>query len=89
MPATTIDDLLAGFDLTKRERAVTLLVLHGCDTAEIAAELYISRWTVQDHLKSIFAKTGVRSRRHLVAELVRQTLPLPPIITLKRDIHAA
>jgi DNA-binding CsgD family transcriptional regulator len=41
----------------------------GADTAAIAEALYVSRHTVQDHLKSIFAKTGARTRRVLVGRV--------------------
>jgi hypothetical protein len=33
---------------------------------------YISEHTVQDHLKSIFAKTGARTRRVLIARILGQ-----------------
>jgi DNA-binding CsgD family transcriptional regulator len=42
--------------------------MRGDDTATIAAALYLSPWTVQDHLKAIFDKTGVRSRKAFVAQ---------------------
>jgi DNA-binding CsgD family transcriptional regulator len=60
---------LSAYGLSAREIEVCEQVLAGRSTAEIAAALFISANTVQDHLKSIFDKTGIRSRRALVAQL--------------------
>jgi hypothetical protein len=43
----------------------------GYSTAQIADRLWITHNTVQDHLKSIFDKTGVRSRREVTALILR------------------
>jgi DNA-binding CsgD family transcriptional regulator len=57
------------YELTDRQRAVTQLVAQGLTTDAIARRLHVSPWTVQDHLRSIFAKVGVSSRGELIARL--------------------
>ena len=64
--------ILSAHQLTAREGEITQLVLQGRSTAEISEKLCITLNTVQDYLKSIFDKVGVRSRRELVAELFNQ-----------------
>jgi DNA-binding CsgD family transcriptional regulator len=61
--------LLMAYGLTAREREICSEVIGGHSTADIAGRLFISSNTVQDHLKSVFGKVGVRSRGELVARL--------------------
>ena len=58
--------------LSLRESELIECLAHGADTRTIAQQLYLSEHTVQDHLKSIFAKTGARNRRTLLARLAGQ-----------------
>lgn len=68
-PARIAPLLMSVYALTEREQDVTRLVLQGNSTAEIAERLVVSAHTVQQHLKSVFDKTGVRSRRDLVGKV--------------------
>lgn len=65
-----VRELLAdAFRLTAREREVAVLAAGGMTNREIAAQLYLSAYTVADHLKAVFAKTGARSRAELATGL--------------------
>lgn len=68
-PARISALLMSAYGLTEREQDVTRLVLRGDSTAEIAETLVVSPHTVQQHLKRVFEKTGVRSRRDLVGKV--------------------
>jgi DNA-binding CsgD family transcriptional regulator len=71
-PAELAPVLMMAYGLTRQEQTVTRLVCRGLATREIADRLHITANTVQDHLKSIFDKTGVRSRRELVTTILQE-----------------
>ncbi|WP_203780943.1 ATP-binding protein [Paractinoplanes rishiriensis] len=60
--------------LTKAERRVAIEVGAGRTNSEVAEVLYISKHTVDAHLRNIFAKLGVRRRAEL-ARIVAQECP--------------
>jgi len=63
---------LEAYGLTAREREIATLVARGLTTQELADRLVLSPWTVQDHLKAIFDKTGTRSRGELRARIFHE-----------------
>ncbi len=52
------------------QERIAAMVLQGRDTRQIVAALHISQHTVQEHLKAVFDKFGLRSRRELVTSLL-------------------
>src|SRR5579875_2945794 len=61
--------LLKAYGLTPREQQIAQLLLRGATTIQAAQRLEISPHTVSDHIKSIFEKTGTRTRGELSATL--------------------
>lgn len=53
--------------LSARETQLLHHLVTGAATRDLARHLFVSENTIQDHLKSIFAKTATRSRRTLLA----------------------
>jgi DNA-binding CsgD family transcriptional regulator len=68
-PARISSLLMVAYGLSDREQDATRLVLQGNSTTRIADNLNVTPHTVQQRLKSIFVKTGVRSRRQLAGKV--------------------
>ncbi|MEO7147969.1 MAG: helix-turn-helix transcriptional regulator, partial [Terrimesophilobacter sp.] len=66
-PAERRDIFSRSHGLTKRESELLRRLAEGDDTHAVARSMSISELTVQDHLKSVFAKTSTSSRRELLA----------------------
>jgi DNA-binding CsgD family transcriptional regulator len=76
-PADRVEMFARSHGLSPREQQVVHVLTEGGDTAELAARLFISPHTVQDHLKSIFAKAGVHHRSALLGRVLGAN-PLAP-----------
>ena len=66
-PAQRMDLFSRAHGLSPREAELMAALSRGTDTRQLASELHVSENTIQDHLKSVFAKTGTRTRRALIA----------------------
>jgi DNA-binding CsgD family transcriptional regulator len=69
-PAARMGLFALASGLSERETELLSHLVAGSDTRLIAERMFVSEHTVQDHLKSIFAKTGARNRRTLLARVV-------------------
>lgn len=68
-PADMLPLVSEAYGLSEREKQILEGIVRGFSTKELASTYHISAYTVQDHLKSIFVKTGVTSRRELIWQL--------------------
>ncbi len=59
------------FELSARERDVAVSACRGLQNAAIASRLGITARTVENHLRSIYAKVNVSSRSQMIAELLK------------------
>ena len=69
-PAERISLFGRACGLSVRELELFAHLITGADTHAIARQMFLSENTVQDHLKSIFLKTGTSNRRTLLARTV-------------------
>jgi DNA-binding CsgD family transcriptional regulator len=68
-PGDVASILGEAYRLTAREMEIVGLVVRGFSNAEVARRLWLSPYTVADHLKNVFEKTGVGSRGELTSRL--------------------
>lgn len=57
------------YDLTDREKQLVSLILQGCSNLQISEKLFISTYTVKEHIKSIFRKMNLKSRSELIIKV--------------------
>ena len=73
-PTAIAPIVVEAYDLSDREQQIIRLIARGAGTTEIADELFLSRHTIHDHVKTIFSKADVSSRGELDREALRRVL---------------
>jgi DNA-binding NarL/FixJ family response regulator len=63
------DERENSYNLSPREKEVLKLASDGLNNSEVAGRLFISRYTVQTHMKNIFHKLDIHNRQKLVAKV--------------------
>lgn len=74
-----------GQALTDREREVLTLLAQGIPTRDVASMLGLSHWTIQDWVKSIHQKLGIRCAYQAGAWAVQLGLVTPELILDQRQ----
>ena len=62
------------YNLSPREKEVLKLVTQGLNNMEISQKLYISRFTVETHVKNIFHKLDIHDRQKLVVKALKNRI---------------
>ncbi|MCY0905299.1 helix-turn-helix domain-containing protein [Arthrobacter sp. H14-L1] len=69
-PEERLEVFALAHGMSAREAELLAMLADGSDTKLIAQRMFLSELTVQDHLKSIFAKSQTHNRRSLLAQIV-------------------
>ena len=73
-PDVNLDDIFSGYNLSKREKEVALLMANeGLGDKEMGKRLFISPRTVRDHVSSIYQKFDVKSRAEFSSFVLRKS----------------
>ena len=64
-----LNSYITGIGLTKREKEISLMVKQGLSDDDISSQLYISPYTVRNHLRSVYQKLNVNRRSQMIAIL--------------------